>query len=106
MTMEDDKFQDMQGESKKETQETQKASRVLEGRACVWVWVQTQAKADVPVQRQEESPFTYKRVRFFVVLLRPSNDWMSLTHTREGDLLHLVAESDVNLIQAHPHGNS
>ena len=32
MTMEDDKFQDMQGESKKETQETQKASRVLEGR--------------------------------------------------------------------------
>lgn len=35
MTMEDDKFQDMQGESQKETQETQKGSRVLKGRGCV-----------------------------------------------------------------------
>lgn len=35
MTMEDDKFQDMQGKSQKETQETQKDSRVLKRKACV-----------------------------------------------------------------------
>ena len=39
--------------------------------------------------RQEEFPLTQGILRFFV-LFKPSNDWIRLTHIREGNLLYSV----------------
>lgn len=92
---------------KLETQESQWYSSGPKPRKANGIKFQSESKSEgrrlMSLLKENHTERMNSPLLNILITLRPSLDWMRPTHTKENNLLSSVTDSNVNLIQKHPH---